>query len=418
MWRMKRKIIYFSITLYIGVILFLFSFYNYLLFHITVELFTVIIGSLIFSISSISKKYNQSSFLVILGPGIFVVSLLTFLHALTYKGMNVITGYDSNLPTQLWLILNYILAASILTALLREKKKTDYNLLLVIYMIIGSVAAILCFYRIFPTSYIEEIGLTLFKKISEYLIMLVFAFNIFFLYKNRKRYSRKIFNTLMAVFVLFIAAEMMFTLYTGISGFYNFAGHYIRLIAFFMIFKSIVIEGIQKPYKTIFSELHELSSRDSLTHLYNNRTFYKELDEHIDISLKHDINMFLVMIDVDDFKHINDTYGHLIGDEVLVEIAKIIKKNIRDVDIASRQGGDEFSIVLYNMQKEYVENIIKNLLDTFAAIELTAAKITVRLSGGVVRHHGDDAQELIRRADKLLYEAKKDGGNRFNFDFD
>ncbi|MHB1485076.1 MAG: sensor domain-containing diguanylate cyclase [Saccharofermentanales bacterium] len=415
---MKKKIIYFSIALYVGVILYSFSFYNYLLFHITVELFTVIIGSLIFSISSISKKYNQSSFLVILGPGIFAVSLLTFLHALTYKGMNIIPGYDANLPTQLWLLINYILAAAILTAFLREHKKTDYNLLVVIYLVIGSAAAILCFYRIFPTSYIEGTGLTLFKKISEYLIILVFAFNIFYLYKTKRRYSRKVFNTLMVVLVLFIAAEMMFTLYTGVSGFYNFAGHYIRLIAFFMIYKSIVIEGIQKPYKTIFAELHELSSRDSLTHLYNNRIFYKGLEEHIELSISHNINLFLAMIDIDDFKHINDTYGHLVGDAVLVEIAKIIKKNIRNVDIASRQGGDEFSLVLFDLQQDNVENIIQNLRETFASTELTEEKITVRLSGGVVMHHGGDALELIRRADKLLYKAKKDGGNKFYFEFD
>ena len=414
---MRRKLVYSFFTLLAGIILYLFSFYNYLLFHITVEFFTMLIGFLIFSISSISRKYN-SSFLITLGPGIFVVSLLTFIHALTYKGMNIIQGFNSNLPTQLWIILNYMLAASILFAIWNEKRKVNYYLLTGIYFLIGSAAATLSFLRLFPASFIEGTGLTSFKRISEYIIVLIFLISAVFMIRARKKYSPKLFGTMIIVLELFIIAELMFTLYNDVYGFLNFMGHYIRLVAFFLIYKSIVVEGIQKPYNSIFAELHDLSAKDGLTQLFNHRILISGLEKNIELSVKNNKCLYLMVFDIDNFKYINDTFGHPIGDQVLIEIAKILKNNIRADDIAARQGGDEFSVVIFDANKELVKNIIKRIKESFAVIEITEEKLSITLSGGVVKHNDGSAQELIKNADRLLYKAKKEGGNKIYFEFD
>src|SRR5665647_2296532 len=139
-------------------VLYIFSKYNYPFFHLTIEFFTMLVGVLIFSVSSVSNKFNQTSFLIALGPGIFVASLITFLHAITYKGMGIIPGYDANLPTQLWVILNYILAVAILISISFEHKKFNYNLMLTLFSLVGLVATLLCFIRIFPDCFVDGTG--------------------------------------------------------------------------------------------------------------------------------------------------------------------------------------------------------------------------------------------------------------------
>lgn len=382
-----------------------------------VEIFSVIAGILIFTVSIIARKFNQKSFLTTLGPGIFIVSLITFLHAVTYKGMGIIQGYNANLPTQFWIVINFILVISMVSSIWFSNKKVNYWFSLGIYSFTGVVATISCFLRIFPDCYIDGSGLTSFKKISEYIIIFIYLIAIVLLYKKKQEFDSITYRTMLIALSMYAVAEFMFTLYSDVYGIQNFLGHYIRLVSFFLIYITIVIEGIQKPHNNIFADLNGLSVRDGLTHLYNHRYFIEVLEKYVKQVAQNGKTLYLMMIDIDNFKAINDTYGHLFGDEVLIETAKIFKNNVRNLDIVSRQGGDEFSVIFYDAKEDIVYQIIQRIRDAFATIELTDKKITITLSGGVVKYSNGKAEDLIKRADKLLYEAKKDGRNKIKIQF-
>lgn len=414
---MKKNIVFILVLLIIGLALYLISMYNFILFHIIIEFFIVLIGVMIFSLSIISKKFNKSSFLINLGPGIFVASIITFLHVVTYKGMGIIQGYDANLPTQFWIILNYILSITLLISIWNSNKRIDYKAIVSLFLLFGVGATILCFLRIFPDCFIEGQGQTLFKLISEYIIILIYLFCLFLIYKQNKIQKNNILNEAVVWLVLFIISEFVFTLYTDVYGIQNFLGHYIRIICFYLIFRSIVVEGIQNPFKLIFDELNDLSMTDGLTKLFNHRFFIERLEIYRDLALKEKKTLYLMIVDVDSFKNINDTYGHLIGDKLLIEIAKTIKNSIRSSDLAFRQGGDEFSIIYYDAQDEIVKTIVNQINESLAVSKFTDEKISITLSGGITKSSGESTQELIRKADKLLYKAKKNGRNICYSDF-
>lgn len=416
---MKKNVIFSIFTLLIGGILYSVSLYNFNLFHIIIEYFTVILAMLIFSLSIISRKFNKNTFLINLGPGIFVAAIITFIHVITYKGMNIIHGYNANLPTQLWIILSYILAVSVLIAIiyLYIDKKMNYILNFAIYLFVGAFATTLCFLRLFPDCFIEGQGLTLFKIISEYIIILIYLMCLILIYKHNKKHKNNIQSHAVVWIVLFIASEFMFTLYNDVYGIQNFLGHYIRLVCYYFIYQSVVVEGIQNPYKFIFDELNDLSMTDGLTKLFNHRAFIERLDKHVQIAKKDNKMLFLMIVDVDRFKNINDTYGHLVGDKVLIEIAKIIKSNIRSSDLAFRHGGDEFSIIFYDAGDEVVKFIVNQINESLENVKFTEDNINISLSAGITKSSGQSGQELIRKADQLLYKAKKSGRGICCFDF-
>jgi len=159
------------------------------------------------------------------------------------------------------------------------------------------------------------------------------------------------------------------------------------------------------------NKMIRLSEIDKLTQINNRHKFDLKLDEEIKKSnLKND-TFAVIMFDIDDFKKVNDTYGHLIGDQVLSKIAKIAKSYIRKEDTFARFGGEEFVIILPKTTKglalERAESIRKHVKnETFEGIE----KLTVSL-GVTIYRNGMSAIELLDQVDKALYEAKKAGRN-------
>lgn len=274
---MKKKAWLIGIMIVMGVGLYIFSRADYLFFHLTVEMITLIIGILIFTISAISKKFEQSSLISIIGPGILVASVITFLHVITFKGMNVIHGYDANLPTQLWIVLNYVLSISFLIAILFGDKKVKFTWNIVIFSCVGLLGTLLCFAGLFPTCFVEGEGLTVFKRVNEYIIILIFL--VCLLLINRKKFTldKTIYLTMMLFLSLLIIGEFMFTLYSDVYGVQNFVGHYFRLVAFLIIYAFVVVESIQKPYNTIFSELRDLTKQfESILDHIPGLIFYKD----------------------------------------------------------------------------------------------------------------------------------------------
>ncbi|WP_096704086.1 EAL domain-containing protein [Magnetospirillum sp. 15-1] len=162
--------------------------------------------------------------------------------------------------------------------------------------------------------------------------------------------------------------------------------------------------------------LEDLSIRDPLTRLYNRRKFDEFLDHEIDRSQRHGHPFCLAQIDLDDFKNINDTFGHPIGDLVLKELASVLHREVRRTDVVARVGADEFSVLLPETTMEEgmaaAEKLRQAVADCQLGLPVGGVRITA--SVGLVSYpdNADDAQKLAIAADVASYKAKRSGKNQ------
>jgi len=165
-------------------------------------------------------------------------------------------------------------------------------------------------------------------------------------------------------------------------------------------------------YKQLQDKLIELSMKDPLTGLYNRRFFVKKFEEERERSKRFFKTFSIIMLDIDDFKKINDTYGHNVGDEVLINIANTIMKRIRKTDIAARWGGEEFVILLPETSLKDAVFLAEDIRASIEKIKVSEVK-KITASFGVAQYmDGDTLYKLINRADEQLYKAKKHGKNQ------
>ncbi|MBI5561022.1 MAG: diguanylate cyclase [Deltaproteobacteria bacterium] len=168
------------------------------------------------------------------------------------------------------------------------------------------------------------------------------------------------------------------------------------------------------------NRLGELATRDPLTSLYNHNFFYTRLEEEVERAMRYSTHLSLIMMDVDDFKRINDTYGHRTGDRVLKEVAALIQKSVRKVDMVARYGGEEFAVVMpqtpldgASEEAERIRRLISG--HSYGDVEnggLRDEEITVSLGVAAYPHKKiESAGDLVNQADRALYEAKNSGKN-------
>lgn len=164
-------------------------------------------------------------------------------------------------------------------------------------------------------------------------------------------------------------------------------------------------------------ELFESASKDSLTKIYNRAFFIERFPQEFSYALRHHSPLSLVILDIDYFKKVNDTYGHQAGDYVLCEIASVISKIIRKEDIFARYGGEEFIILLRDIKEEkaYIfANHIKEAVEEYE-FKFEGKVISVTISVGIATYkegNFKDHEEMLSVADKYLYKAKNSGRNR------
>ncbi|MDC7240420.1 MAG: ammonium transporter [Spirochaetales bacterium] len=159
--------------------------------------------------------------------------------------------------------------------------------------------------------------------------------------------------------------------------------------------------------------LRYISIRDGLTKVFNKKYISEYLDEELKRSWRYESSLSIILFDIDFFKSVNDSYGHQIGDLVLVKTSEIFKSNLREMDVIGRYGGEEFLIVLpeTDMQSAFeLADRLREKIGEFTWDFDPDRKITI--SGGVVENLGESSIKMIGRADELLYVAKDKGRNR------
>ena len=165
-----------------------------------------------------------------------------------------------------------------------------------------------------------------------------------------------------------------------------------------------------------YSEILQNATMDALTGLNNRRQFELRLGEQYAIANRQDSPLCAIMIDIDFFKKFNDTYGHAVGDIVLQTTANVIKEQLREYDIPSRYGGEEFCILLPQTNIEEAKIVAERLRSAVEAVNLEVAEgktINITISVGLAQLDVKDmAEDLYMKADSALYKAKEAGRNR------
>ena len=158
------------------------------------------------------------------------------------------------------------------------------------------------------------------------------------------------------------------------------------------------------------------SNIDPLTKAHNRRVLIKDLEELLNFGKDTDLDMHLVMFDADDFKQINDSFGHIAGDKTLIFLSKLIQNSLRRGTRIYRYGGEEFVVILNRTSRDeaikVVDRIIKETSDSKLLYKNHDIHLT--LSAGICSHqHPMSADDILDKADKALYEAKRSGKNCF-----
>lgn len=190
----------------------------------------------------------------------------------------------------------------------------------------------------------------------------------------------------------------------------------LRLVESIASHASVALD--RTDYYKMSEDLRKVSITDSLTDLYNRRFFQDRISEEIERSRRHGLPVSLIMLDIDNFKHYNDTYGHLAGDEALRLTAATLKNSVRNIDRVARYGGEEFAVILpmteITAARDIAERIRSGLAGRYFPDDALRATVKLTASLGIASfpQHADNLFDLVGNADKALYVAKVNGKNR------
>lgn len=404
----KNKNIFYYFIFFVAIFIFwLISKRNYLLFHSIIELFAILTAFCIVFISYITFKYLKNNLILNLGTTYLFVVIVDILHTLSYKGMGVFKTYDANLPTQLW-ILGRTLETISLFLIIFLKDKLNRIIYFSFLLIFTSIQLIFIFLRKFPQCFIEGKGLTSFKIGMEYLF--IFILGLTLIYIITKKDLPKIFiNAYIYTIIFTILGELSFTLYTDVYGFFNMLGHLFRFVSYLIILIGINSKFLIYTINNLTNELQKerikykhLAEYDLLTGL-NTRNFFNEWILNKSKISKGDEKDVLVIMDIDNFKEINDRFGHTHGDEVLKFVGKTLIETFREDDILVRFGGDEFLIILKNIDFEKAEKVINRFIEK---LSLNKFPHSLSVSYGFSQLDYKNYLEIIKIADFKMLKMK------------
>ncbi|MBF0606324.1 MAG: hypothetical protein HQL61_02070 [Magnetococcales bacterium] len=256
-------------------------FNHYLMFHSIAEIFSIIVACSIFVVAYNSRKWMENDYLLFIGIASLFIAILDMVHTLAYKGLGVFIGHDEvNRAASLWIAARYLESMSLVVAPLFFKRKININVVFATYsVLLFIVLGAILFWDVFPTCFVDGRGLTPFKKTSEYVISLILVIAFLILRKNRNEFTPRVFRLMSYAIMVTILTELMFTFYSSPYDIFNFTGHILKIVSFFLYYRAIVVTGLKMPFDIIFRQLKH--REDELQEL--NRQLELRVDQEITV---------------------------------------------------------------------------------------------------------------------------------------
>jgi PAS domain S-box-containing protein len=253
------------------------SFRNYLLFHSAAEIFSIVIGCGIFMVAWNARSLLDNHYFLLLGIASLSISVLDVFHTLAYQGMGVFTGYGPDLATQLWVAARAMQALSLLIAPLFIHRRLRVEAAVGAYGAAVVLALLLIFFwQVFPRSFVEGVGLTPFKKWSEYVISAILVLSAVALIRRRRAFDGTVLRMLIASILITAVSELSFTLYADTAGLFIGLGHLLKIVSSYLLYTAIIRTGLVNPYALLSKSLTE--SREALR---ESEERYRHLAENI-----------------------------------------------------------------------------------------------------------------------------------------
>ena len=179
-----------------------------------------------------------------------------------------------------------------------------------------------------------------------------------------------------------------------------------------------LLEELIEKYSGVVRELEEkvevierMSMTDGLTGIYNRKKFTEEFGREVKRHRRNGESLTLAVMDIDHFKRVNDTYGHEMGDRILIDFCRVVGEDIREVDIFARWGGEEFALIVVGSAKERAHLVLERIRKSIEEHDFDHGE-RLTCSIGSVAIEDSVPEEMFTKADKALYKAKKNGRNR------
>jgi diguanylate cyclase (GGDEF)-like protein len=394
------------------------------------EMASVVVSLMVFAVAWNNKNPKVTSMTVVLGCSFLLVGFFDLFHTLSYNDMpDFITqnGWQKHLT--FWIMARTICAGALFVASLRNwGPLLDYKVLSWISyfntITVGTCLTGLVLYRneVFPVWFIQGAGLTSPKKIIEYIVItLHLVASALFLIRILKGNAKKTTLFLFAATTILGVGEIFFTLYTSMVGGYSVLGHIYKVIAYLFIYKALVSQAYDEPYKELEDShirISQLVNYDDLTGLPNKQLFRERVEQAIKLSERTEQGFAMFFLDLDNFKNVNDTLGHLVGDSLLREVSGRLLSTIRDHDTVARVGGDEFVLLIQHVNHSGAAIVAGNIIDAISKpFVVSGNKILTTPSMGIAifKNDGEDFETLYQHADTAMYVAKNKGKNNFAF---
>lgn len=382
-------------------------------------------------------RLTNDKIALIIGMSVLLSGSIEAIHTVFIDGMSLSYHEKSNLDALIWTFSNslggFILAVGGSILLINKENQLSVTafILLAIFLILTAITVI------FYSAEVIKIPEMWFRNnllsrpyelipIGIYLFIMVWIYPLIY-----KRYPTILADCIfyMATTQIVISIYLMLLSNNQYDEAYNIA-YFLKIITYFIPASCLIINYVssysmvlkaQERLKKKQESLKHIASHDSLTNLFNRREFEHLLDNAIHSAKlnPNKISMALLLIDLDNFKSINDTYGHIHGDKLLKQFADRLAVITRENDILSRVGGDEFTLILYDIKSHFtVREISRRILsEVNSAYNILDKLITVTVSIGIAIYPNDGktTNELLRKADLALYKAKNSGKNSYQF---
>jgi diguanylate cyclase (GGDEF)-like protein len=404
---------------------------GYLPLHTALEFTAMAVSLMVFALGWNLRRKAGNSHIVLLGAAFLAVALIDFGHAMTYPDMPPMLGKSGpQLTVDFWLAGRAIAALALLAVAVVPVRSWPPRAAAAAMIAALAVAALVYWVSLvhddwLPRNISPNGELTAAKINAEYVLAATYFLAALLLLLRRRHDGWRDAN------LHFLAAgawvlglgELLFTLYARPGDVVNLVAHLYKAIAYLMLYRALFVAGVVAPYRAVKQkeeELADLAHHDSLTGLASRLAVETRLDAALGNAGRAPVEGALLLLDLDQFKNVNDSLGHAAGDELLRLVAARLARPLAPDETLARMGGDEFAVLATGHADEAAAGALAQaLIDALKPVFVLSGgqEIYIGTSIGICLFPQDGAtvDQVIRNADAALYEAKSHdfGGFRF-----